>query len=66
LYFVRSTKRENSGVYAASLGKPREPVHLLATDTNALYAPTVDGAAVRRQLFLWVGDNYFSLSCCLI
>jgi DNA-binding winged helix-turn-helix (wHTH) protein len=52
LYFVRSTKRENSGVYAASLAKPREPVRLLATDTNALYAPAADGAGNNRKGYL--------------
>ena len=52
LYFVRSNKRENSGVYAASLAKPRAPVQLLATDTNALYAPAVDGAGNNRKGYL--------------
>jgi len=52
LYFVRSTKRENSGVYAASLAKPREPVQLLATDTNAVYAPAVDGDHSNRMGYL--------------
>jgi Tol biopolymer transport system component/DNA-binding winged helix-turn-helix (wHTH) protein len=52
LYFVRSTKRENSGVYAASLAKPRAPVQLLATDTNALYAPAVDGDRDNRKGYL--------------
>jgi len=52
LYFVRSTKRENSGVYAASLAKPREPVQVLATDTNALYAPAGDGARNNRKGYL--------------
>jgi Tol biopolymer transport system component/DNA-binding winged helix-turn-helix (wHTH) protein len=56
LYFARSHKRENTGVYAASLAKPREPVQLLATDTNALYAPAVGGA--RKGYLLWLrGGN---------
>jgi eukaryotic-like serine/threonine-protein kinase len=52
LYFVRSNRRENTGVYAASLAKPREPVQLLSTDTNALYAPAVDGARINRKGYL--------------
>jgi len=39
LYFVRSHRRENTGVYAASLANPNKPAQLLATDANALYAP---------------------------
>jgi eukaryotic-like serine/threonine-protein kinase len=39
LYFVRSNKRENTGVYVSSLSKPSERVPLLATNTNALFAP---------------------------
>ena len=55
LYFVRSTKRENNGVYAASFAKPSEPVRLLATDTNALYAPAVEGArSSRKGYLLWL------------
>lgn len=52
LYFVRSNKRENTGVYAASLARPREPVQLLATETNALYAPAVGGAHDNRKGYL--------------
>jgi eukaryotic-like serine/threonine-protein kinase len=52
LYFVRSSKRENTGVYAASFAKPRDPVQLLATDTNALYAPAADGAHDNRKGYL--------------
>ena len=52
LYFVRSSKRENTGVYAASLAKPREAVQLLTTDTNALYAPGVGGTRDRRNGYL--------------
>jgi eukaryotic-like serine/threonine-protein kinase len=53
LYFVRSTKPENTGVYAASLAKPHQPVHLLATDTNALYA-----RGNRKGYLLWLrGDT---------
>ena len=52
LYFVRSNKRENTGVYAASLAKPREAVQLLATDTNALYAPAGDAAGKTGKGYL--------------
>jgi eukaryotic-like serine/threonine-protein kinase len=55
LYFVRSNKRENTGVYAASLAKPRDSVQLLATDTNALYAPAVDAAGnTGKGYLLWL------------
>jgi len=49
LYFVRSTKPENTGVYVASLAKPHEPVQLLASDTNALYA-----RSNRKGYLLWL------------
>jgi eukaryotic-like serine/threonine-protein kinase len=55
LYFVRSNKRENTGVYAASSAKPREAVQLLATDTNALYAPAGDAASnTKKGYLLWL------------
>jgi eukaryotic-like serine/threonine-protein kinase len=55
LYFVRSNKRENTGVYAASLAKPLQPVQLLATDTNALYAPAAgSGRNHRKEYLLWL------------
>jgi hypothetical protein len=38
LFWVQSDKPENTGVYAASLAKPNERVHLLTTDSKALYA----------------------------
>ncbi len=44
LYFARSNKHENTGVYAASFARPHEPVQLLATDSNAWYASAVGGA----------------------
>ena len=52
LYFVRSNKGENTGVYAASFNKPREAVQLLATETNALYAPAPDGGANNQKGYL--------------
>jgi Tol biopolymer transport system component len=50
LYSVQSEKPENTGIYAASFAKPRERVRLLATETNALYAPGDDG----RSYLLWL------------
>jgi serine/threonine protein kinase len=50
LYSVQSEKAENSGIYAASLAKPGERVRLLATETNALYAPGGNG----RSYLLWL------------
>jgi Tol biopolymer transport system component len=44
LYWVRSDKPENSGIYAGSLAKPGERVKLLTTDINAMYAPGNGGA----------------------
>jgi Tol biopolymer transport system component/predicted Ser/Thr protein kinase len=49
LYWARSDK-ENTGIYAASFVKPGEPVRLLNSDTNALYAPGSDG----RDYLLWL------------
>jgi Tol biopolymer transport system component len=43
LYFVASDRPEHTGIYAASLAKPADRVHLLAINTNALYAPGGDG-----------------------
>ena len=50
LYWVQSDKPENTGIYAASFAKPGEPVRLLPTDTNALYAPGGDG----KGYLLWL------------
>jgi Tol biopolymer transport system component len=38
LYWVRSDKTENTGVFAGSFVKPAQRVRLLTTDTNAMYA----------------------------
>lgn len=54
LYFVRSSKRENTGVYAASFTKPYQFVQLLNTDANAVYAPAVDGARTKSGYLLWL------------
>jgi Tol biopolymer transport system component len=43
LFWARSDKTENTGLDVISLGKPSERVHLLNTDTAALYAPGNDG-----------------------
>jgi Tol biopolymer transport system component/DNA-binding winged helix-turn-helix (wHTH) protein len=52
LYFVRSHKRENTGVYAASLANPNDAAQLLATDANALYAPGAHDD--RKGHLLWL------------
>jgi eukaryotic-like serine/threonine-protein kinase len=43
LFWVRSEKTENTGIDVISLAKPSERVHLLTTDTAAVYAPGSDG-----------------------
>jgi eukaryotic-like serine/threonine-protein kinase len=43
LYFAASDRPEHTGIYAASLAKPADRVHLLAINTNTLYAPVGDG-----------------------
>jgi eukaryotic-like serine/threonine-protein kinase len=53
LYWIQSAKPENTGVYAASFAKPGERMRLLATETNALYAPGGDG----RSYLLWLRDG---------
>src|ERR1035441_605714 len=52
LYFVRSHKGENTGVYAASLANPNKSVQLMATDANALYAPGAHNN--RKGHLLWL------------
>ena len=54
LYFIRSNTPENSGVYAGSFANPRERVQLLATDTNALYTPAVEGSGNTKGYLLWL------------
>jgi Tol biopolymer transport system component/predicted Ser/Thr protein kinase len=49
LFFVQTNKPENTGIYAASLAKPTERIHLLTTDANALYASGPDG----RGYLVW-------------
>ena len=49
LYLAMSDRPENAGIYAASLARPAERVHLLTTDSNALYAPGGDG----KDYLLW-------------
>jgi Tol biopolymer transport system component/predicted Ser/Thr protein kinase len=50
IFLLQSEKPENTGVYAASLSKPGERVKLLATDTNAVYAPGANG----KGYLLWL------------
>ena len=57
LYAVQSEKPEYTGVYAASFAKPGERVRLLATDTNAVYAPGAGG----KGYLLWLrGTTLFA------
>ncbi len=49
LFFAVGDKPENIGVYAASLARPNERVHLLTTDAKALYASGGDG----RDYLVW-------------
>ena len=53
LYWVQNQQPENSGVYVASLAKPAESVRVLATNTNAVYAPGGDG----KDYLLWLRGN---------
>jgi serine/threonine protein kinase len=50
LCWVRNEKPENTGVYAASLTKPAERVHLLTADSGVLYVAGNDGG----DYLLWV------------
>jgi len=54
LYFARSTNSEYTGVYAASLANPREPVQLLRTDANAWYAPAGGTVNHHKGHLLWL------------
>ena len=49
LYLASSNQPENTGIYAASLATPSKRVHLLTTDSSALYAPSGDG----KDYLLW-------------
>lgn len=49
LYVVLSSKRETSGLYAASLSNPAEPVKVLSTTTKFLYASGAGG----KGYLLW-------------
>jgi Tol biopolymer transport system component len=49
LFLALGDKPGNSGVYAASLAKPNERVHVLTTDSKALYVNGSDG----RDYLVW-------------
>jgi serine/threonine-protein kinase len=53
LFFAKSKKREECGVYAAAISRPDERVRLLTSETNALYAPAPDGENKSGYL-LWL------------
>ena len=50
LYWVRGDTPQNTGIYASSFAKPGEPVRLVPTDTNGLFAPGSDG----KGYLLWL------------
>jgi eukaryotic-like serine/threonine-protein kinase len=50
LYWARSGKPEDTGVYAASFAKPGERVRLVNTDTAGFYSPGGDG----KSYLLWM------------
>jgi Tol biopolymer transport system component/predicted Ser/Thr protein kinase len=50
LFWVEGSKPENTGVYATSVARPGERVKPLSTETNAIYAPGIDG----RGHLLWL------------
>jgi serine/threonine protein kinase/Tol biopolymer transport system component len=54
LYFARSKKPENSGVFVASVARPGDRVKLLSIDGNALYAP---GPRGNEGYLLWSRDG---------
>jgi Tol biopolymer transport system component len=53
LFWIRGDKLESTGVYATSLSKPNERIHILTSDSGALYAP---GAHDKKYL-LWQRDS---------
>jgi Tol biopolymer transport system component len=50
LFHVDADKPENAGVFASSLAHPSERVRLMASDSNAFYAPGGDG----QGYLLWL------------
>jgi len=50
MYLAQSVKPENTGVFAASLARPGERVHLLSSSTSAVYAKGGDG----KGYLLWL------------
>ena len=53
LFFVRSTRPENNGIYLGSLDGTTKPVRLVTSLSSGLYAPPRDGAP---GSLLWVRD----------
>ena len=54
LFFIRSTRAENNGIYLGSLDGKTKPVRLLTSLSSGLYATGRDGAPGR---LLWVRDG---------
>jgi len=50
LYHAQTGGSDGDGIYAASLAKPAERIKLLATETNAIFAPGEDG----KDYLLWL------------
>jgi eukaryotic-like serine/threonine-protein kinase len=50
LFLVRADKPENSGVFVSTLAHPSDRVRLMASDSNAIYAPATDG----KGYLLWL------------
>jgi Tol biopolymer transport system component len=54
LFFIRSTRPENNGIYLASVDGKTPPVRLVTSLSSGLYAPSNDG---RSGHVLWVRDG---------
>jgi Tol biopolymer transport system component len=54
LFFVRSTRPENNGIYVGSVDGKTPPVRLVTSLSSGLYAPSRDGAPGH---VLWVRDG---------
>jgi len=54
LFFVRSTRPENNGIYVGSVDGKTPPVRLVTSLSSGLYAPSRDGALGH---VLWVRDG---------
>jgi hypothetical protein len=60
LFFVRSTRAENNGIYLGSVDGKTKPVRLVTSLSSGLYAPGRDG---RPGRLLWVRDGVLLAAC---